>query len=129
MVLGELEKQVLNYLWHNREADAKQIHAAFERSRGGSLNTIQSTLDRLFKKSLLTREKCGHAYLYRPSLEREHLVARLIESVTSDFAVDGESPMFAAFASMSESLDDQELDRLEALIEARRARRQQDDAG
>jgi len=47
MQLGELEKQVLQYLWNASEADAKQVHAVLGQSRGNSLNTIQSTLDRL----------------------------------------------------------------------------------
>ena len=47
MFLGELEKLVLQYLWETESADAKQVFAYFEKSRGGTLNTIQSTLDRL----------------------------------------------------------------------------------
>ena len=40
MILGELEKQVLNHLWSAGEADAKQIHSAFSAGRSSSLNTI-----------------------------------------------------------------------------------------
>ena len=60
MLLGELEKQVLEYLWKNQPADAKQVHSYFEKDRGGSLNTIQSTLERLFKKDLLSRLSLIH---------------------------------------------------------------------
>ena len=54
LVLGELEKKVLLYFWRTESADAKRVHSYFRKSRGGSLNTIQSTLDRLYKKELLT---------------------------------------------------------------------------
>ncbi|WP_197477276.1 BlaI/MecI/CopY family transcriptional regulator, partial [Alcanivorax sp. HI0044] len=64
MQLGELEKQVLQYFWKGRTADAKSVHSHFEKRRGGTLNTIQSTLDRLYKKGLLRREKQGHAFHY-----------------------------------------------------------------
>nr|WP_231883926.1 BlaI/MecI/CopY family transcriptional regulator [Alcanivorax sp. HI0044] len=50
MQLGELEKQVLQYFWKGRTADPKSVYAHFEKQRGGTLNTIQSTLDRLFKR-------------------------------------------------------------------------------
>ena len=50
MNLGDLEKSVLQYFWEHQEADAKRVHAYFHAQRGGSLNTIQSTLDRLYKK-------------------------------------------------------------------------------
>lgn len=57
MQLGKLEKIVLQYLWNKKEADAKQVHSVLGVPRGNSLNTIQSTLDRLFKKELLSRSK------------------------------------------------------------------------
>ena len=48
MLLGELEKQVLEYLWKNQPADAKQVHSYFEKDRGGSLKT--ATLINTFQK-------------------------------------------------------------------------------
>ena len=89
MQLGELEKQVLQYLWNTQEADAKQVHAVLGLTRGNTLNTIQSTLDRLFKKQLLSRTKQGHAYYYRAKVDRDALLATLISSVTSDFVTEG----------------------------------------
>ncbi|MBM95649.1 MAG: TrmB family transcriptional regulator [Oceanospirillaceae bacterium] len=120
MILGELEKQVLNYLWDNDEANAKQVHTAFNAERPGSLNTIQSTLERLYKKKLLSRRKSSHAYIYRPRVKREALMARLIRDVTQEFKQQNQNTTMAAFASLTSDLSDDELDQLEALIEARR---------
>lgn len=120
MQLGELEKQVLQYLWQEAPASAKDVYGVFSKSRGGSLNTIQSTLDRLFKKELLSREKQGHAWLYSPRIERRQLIAKIITQVAEDLAEHQESGLIAAFASMSEELDSSQLDELEALIEKRR---------
>lgn len=120
MFLGELEKQVLQYLWSSPEADAKQVHAALAIQRESSLNTVQSALDRLYKKALLSREKKGHAYLYRAKIDREHLIAKLIESVAGDFIGQGENSLVAAFSSVSNELDDAQLDQLEQLIEQQR---------
>lgn len=121
MLLGDLEKIVLQYLWKTGSADAKQVHAHFERLRGGSLNTIQSTLDRLFKKGVLAREKIGHAFHYRSAVDRNQFIGQLINDITDDFSTGGKSPLLAAFASMSTSLNDDQLDELERLIEERRA--------
>lgn len=121
MLLGDLEKIVLRHLWETGPADAKQVHAHFERIRGGSLNTIQSTLDRLFKKGILAREKIGHAFHYRSAVGRNQFIGQLINDITDDFSADGQSPLLAAFASMSTSLDGDQLDELERLIEEQRA--------
>jgi predicted transcriptional regulator len=120
MQLGELEKQVLEYLWKTQPADAKQVHSYFEKNRGGSLNTIQSTLERLFKKDLLGRIKNGHAFQYYPRVERHELIGQLIKNVTHDFVAEDENSVVAAFSSISSDLDEKQLDKLEAMIEQQR---------
>jgi predicted transcriptional regulator len=120
MVLGELEKLVIQYLWGVPEADAKQVHMAMAKERGGALNTIQSTLDRLYRKGLLSRQKQGHAFQYHAKLGREELLAQLILDVTNDFVSEGESSLIAAFSSVSADLNDAQLNQLEQLIEVQR---------
>ena len=124
MQLGELEKQVLEYLWKAQPADAKQVHSYLEKYRGGSLNTIQSTLERLFKKELLSRVKNGHAYQYFPKIARQELIGQLIKSVTHDFIVEDENSIVTAFSSISSDLDEKQLDKLEAMIEQQRKKLQ-----
>lgn len=121
MNLGELEKLVLQHIWDTGEVDAKQVFAHFEKTRGGTLNTIQSTLDRLFKKGLLSREKKGHAYLYKAAINRDAFIGQLINDIASDFGSTKDSPLLAAFASLSSDLDNEQLDELERLIEEKRA--------
>ncbi|MBT4836363.1 MAG: BlaI/MecI/CopY family transcriptional regulator [Methylococcales bacterium] len=116
MQLGELEKLVLQYLWRHKIGDAKKVHAFFEKSRGGSLNTIQSTLDRLFKKGLLSREKQGHAFVYSAQINREALIAKLIKNITSDFIGHDENSLITAFSSVSSELNEKQLSELEAMI-------------
>lgn len=121
MQLGELEKLVLNYLWREHEADAKQVHRYFEPRRGGTLNTIQSTLDRLYKKRLLTRSKSGHAYNYTPAMERKALLGVLIQTITDEIAKNDADAVLEAFVDISVNLDDRSLQRLEHLIASKRA--------
>ena len=122
MILGELEKRVLQYLWEAPEADAKQVHGALTKRQGGTLKTIQSTLDRLFKKGLLTRQKQSHSYYYRAKLDRNELIAQLIQDVTSDFISKDEDSLMAAFTSVSAGLDDEKLLQLQTLIHQQRHR-------
>lgn len=124
MVLGELEKRVLNYLWSVDDADAKQLHAVFSAERNSSLNTIQSTLERLYKKHLLSREKIGHAYRYRTRVERETVIAWQIKDITSDLVATGQDALMAAFVSLSSELSLDELEQLENMIEQRRKQEQ-----
>lgn len=117
MQLGDLEKLVLHYLWKHKLTDVKQVYAHFDKIRGGSLNTYQSTLDRLYKKGLLSREKVGHAFQYTAKVERHELIAQLIKSVTNDFIAEDDSSLIAAFSSMSKEFNSEQLTKLELLIE------------
>lgn len=123
MQLGDLEKLVLKYFWSVPQADAKQVHAHFSEQRGGSLNTIQSTLDRLFKKNLLKREKRGHAFVYSAANSRNAFIGKLVQSVTQDFIQPGQDDFLAAFVSRAAELDDSQLSELEETIREYEARR------
>lgn len=120
MRLGELEKLLLNYLWKEKLADVKKVHGYFEQTRGGSLNTIQSTLDRLYKKGLLNRTKCGYAYSYSPAVERKELLGSLITDITQELAKNDSDAVLEAFIDISTQLDDKSLQRLEDLIATRK---------
>ena len=99
--LGELEMAVLEYLWSNGEFDAKGVHAALGKLRGISHNTIQSTLERLFKKKLLARKKISHAYVYQTAVAREELMGRMINDVVNTISKDNTDGMLAALVDIA----------------------------
>ena len=117
MNLGALEKLVLKYFWQVKAADAKEVHAYFEKQRGGTLNTIQSTLDRLFKKGLLSRDKQGHAFQYRAAKKRKAFIGQLVKDVTQDFTIGDEDSLLTAFVSLSSELNEGQMDELEKMIQ------------
>ena len=123
--LGELEKAVLEHLWSVGAAHAKAVHSAVGTQRGITLNTIQSTLERLHDKELLSRRKVSHAYMYVPKVQREELMGRIIEDIMTAFAEGKSQPMLAAFVDFAARVDEKNLDRLERLIAARRREAQE----
>ena len=121
MILGELEKRVLNHLWSAGEADAKQIHSAFSAGRSSSLEYDSEHTGPSVQKQLLSRSKQGHAFVYRTRVDREDLIAQLIRNITSDLVSQDNQSLMAAFVSLSADLGDDELsDRLEAMIQNHR---------
>ncbi|MEN8261572.1 MAG: BlaI/MecI/CopY family transcriptional regulator [Pseudomonadota bacterium] len=125
--LGDLEMAVLEYIWPRERVDAKNVHMALEPTRGMSLNTIQSTLERLFKKKLLSREKISHAYFYQAAIKREELMGRMIDNVVKTLSGGDAEGMLAAFVDIAARDDNAHLDRLEQLIaDYRRTRAQED---
>ena len=119
--LGELELAVLKELWAQGACDTKTVHRRIGDRRGISVNTVQSTLERLYRKDLLSRKKVSHAYVYAPSVRREQLMERLIEDVVETFSAGRSAPMLAAFVDLAAKVDEENLARLERLIAQRRA--------
>jgi predicted transcriptional regulator len=124
--LGELEMAVLEHLWSYGEFDVKGVYGALGKTRGISQNTIQSTLERLFKKKLLTRKKISHAYVYQPMVGRDELMGRMINDVVNTISKNNSDGMLAAFVDIAARTDEAHLDKLEQLINEYRSKRDND---
>jgi predicted transcriptional regulator len=124
LMLGDLEVEVLEQLWRLGPADVRAVHQGLAGERDNHPNTVQSALERLFRKGLLDREKRSHAYVYSPRLNREELAARLIEETLQRVNASEPLPTLAAFVDLAAEQDPSVLDKLELLLQAHRARRQ-----
>ena len=113
-------------LWSQGERDAKSVHNEIGVRRGISLNTVQSTLERLFRKGLLQREKVSHAFVYAPAVQRKELMERLIGDVVETLSDGRPEPMLAAFVDLAVRVDEENLARLERLLAERRAQGPED---
>jgi len=122
-LLGELETAVLEHVWKVGEVDVKETHHAVGRERRITLNTVQSTLERLYRKDILTRERVSHAFRYRARLSREEFRAHAMASVAGDLKGAQAEGVLAAFVDVAARADRSNLRRLEALIATARATR------
>lgn len=122
-LLGELESSVMEHLWSHGPSDVKAVHRAVGVRRRITLNTVQSTMERLHRKGLLDREKVSHAYVYSARQSREEHGASVVEEVVSRVLGGQTEPMLAAFVDVAARAGKEHLDRLEELVVARRAGR------
>lgn len=122
--LGELELEVLDLAWSLGQIDVKDAHRAIGRARGITANTVQSALERLFRKSLLTRERDGHAYRYSPAISRDEFRARAAASAVGELRGAQASGVLAAFVDIAAKADRANLDRLEAILAEARAKQE-----
>jgi len=118
--LGELEISVLEHLWTIDTATAKSVHELVGRGRGIGLNTIQSTLDRLYRKNLLSRRKVGRAFCYSAVVTRASLLASLVAEAALRLGQDRSMAM-SALVDAAEQLDEAALDELEHLVASRKS--------
>ena len=120
--LGDLETAVMEHVWKAGPSDVKAVHRLVGPPRRITHNTVQSTMERLYRKGLLAREKVSHAYVYSAALSRADYCARLVRDVVS--TVTGSAApatVLSAFVDLAERTGGDGLDRLERLIAERRA--------
>ena len=69
--LGPLERRLLEALWERGDATVRELVESG--SRDLAYTTVMTTLDRLYKKNLLSRQAEGRAFRYTPRFTREEL--------------------------------------------------------
>lgn len=108
--LGERELAVLDVLWREPDLTPQVVHASMPEA-GVTLNTVQSTLERLHRKGLLLRSKQARSYHYAVKQGRDELISSLMRDISSDIAGGELLPMLSGFVRYLSEDDPETLDR------------------
>lgn len=119
--LGKLERQVLNEIWRREEVSVRDVYVAF--GERFAYTTLMTTLDRLFKKKLLTRRKDGRAFVYLPAVSSAEFEQGIREDVIDGLlghGADAVQPVLACIVDTVSERDRELLDELDRLIKEKR---------
>jgi predicted transcriptional regulator len=119
--LGKLEQDVLQEVWTRNEVSVRDIYLAFDERI--AYTTLMTTLDRLYKKNLLTRRKDGRAFLYLPAVSSDELEQGIREDVIEGLLGHGTEsvqPVLACIVDAVSERDRELLDELDRLIQEKR---------
>lgn len=125
-VLGQREIETLGLFWRNQEISlsANDIRGMFEHQTEKpenviSLNTIQSTIERLWKKKLLSRHKEGKAYIYTCMYSKQEVISSLIKEISDALGEgDDNAIMSGIFTFLKSRNTDNQLNLLQTLEQA-----------
>lgn len=121
LALGRLERQVLEETWRRDEASVRDIVVSFHEKI--AYTTVMTTLDRLYKKRLLSRRKDGRAFIYSPLVTREEFEQGIAEDVIDGLlgrGAAGVEPVLACIVDAVSEHDRELLDELDRLIREKR---------
>ena len=116
----------MDCLWRSDEAVSVR-DVALRLNGRWAYTTLMTTLDRLFKKNLASREPRGRAYVYLARVSRTELGVHALRTAVSDIdaATETRELALAALVDALESQDPDLLDSLDRLVrEKRKALRQ-----
>jgi BlaI family penicillinase repressor len=119
--LGALERDVMSVCWEQPEISVREVCARL--SSAVAYTTAMTTMDRLFKKGLLSRQKSGRAFVYSPTVTRDELQSAVAtELVHSLLRRDGGEPL-PILSSLVDAVSERDrglLDELERLVRRKR---------
>jgi predicted transcriptional regulator len=109
---GELQMQVMSAAWRLGNATVGQVRSALPPRYRGAYNTVQTVLNRLAERGLLSRHKVGNAFEYRPRLSEAEYLSRSISQTLASASMDARQ---ATLAQLIGDLDEAQLSDLRQL--------------
>jgi predicted transcriptional regulator len=118
--LGTLEREILSLCWERNELSVRDAGAQL--SSPVAYTTVMTTMDRLFKKGLLSRRKSGRAFLYSPTATRQELEDAVASELVHSL-LDRQSEPLPVLSSLVDAVSERDralLDDLERLVREKR---------
>lgn len=120
-VLGPLEHRVLDALWRRSSTvSVRELQAEFPAT---AYTTLMTTLDRLYRKGVLSRAKDGRAFRYSPRYSPQALLTEVVRRTFERILGHGRTAMRPVLSTLVDAVterDSEALDELERLVRERR---------
>jgi predicted transcriptional regulator len=118
--LGSLESELMERVWDRGEFSVRDLYVEFAARL--AYTTVMTTLDRLYKKGLLTRRKVGKAFHYAAALTEKEYQGRVTQHLLGMVLADGSdnSAVLSCFVDAVSEADKEMLDKLDHLVKAKR---------
>lgn len=115
--LGPLELKIMQIMWKNQSSTVHNIHKELLKQREIAITTVSTTMNRLYKKGLLTRKintgKGGLFYIYHVKTTKEGFEKKTSKKLADQlFKTLGSSATFQIIEELSKKYNEEELDKL-----------------
>jgi predicted transcriptional regulator len=119
--LGALEREVMAMIWAHGDMNVRE---ACERLGSGvAYTTVMTTMDRLYKKHLLSRRKVGRAFVYQAAATRGELEGAVASELVQNLLQRHADEPLPVLSSLVDAVSDRDralLDDLERLVREKR---------
>ncbi|MGH9751559.1 MAG: BlaI/MecI/CopY family transcriptional regulator [Blastocatellia bacterium] len=117
--LTPLETEIMNVLWEIGPATVQTVQQRLQREL--AYTTVQTMLNVLVRKKKARRTLKDRAYYYRPAVKRDQVAGSAVKDLIDRlFGGSAESLVMSLVESLQ--LTPEKLERLQRMIEARKAR-------
>ena len=111
-------------LWQLGEGTVEQVRSELPADHRGAYTTVQTVLNRLADRGLVSRTKHGNALVYRPTLTEGEYVSESIERALAGASNEARQVALAQLVGNIDGVELRGLKRLAKDIDRRRAKPQ-----
>ena len=115
--LGELQHAIMRILWQQSEATVAEVHEALREERGLAPTTIATMLRKMEDKGVVDHHVEGRHFIYRPIVSEDEVRSSMVGELL-DRLFAGDPAALVSHLVADREMDDKEMDRLRALLEA-----------
>jgi predicted transcriptional regulator len=126
--VGDRELELLRWIEARGEATVGEASEGFGSERALARSTVLTMMERLRAKGHLRRRGAAGAFRYRLAVPAHELTREAVAGFV-EATLGGSLSPFVAYLAERESLDERQLDELEALVERLRAREAREGRG
>jgi predicted transcriptional regulator len=119
-IQGELQAQIMPVLWRMGEGSVEQVRSALPKRYRSAYTTVQTVLNRLAERGLLTRERRGNTIYYHPRVTEADYLSQTIRQTLAGASAEARQ---AALAQLFGSLPETERDELQLMADQIASRR------
>ena len=118
--LTRSELVVLKVLWREKRLSAREVHERLPAGLDWAYSTTRTTIDRMARKGLLSKESFHGIYLYEPLVSRVAGLAGVVRDLADRVLEVEYAPVVSLFAETN-ALTEQEIEELSRLLEKEEA--------
>ena len=118
IMLSDLEWQIMQVLWEKGVMSVKEVWQALYPNGEKAYTTIQTYLERMADKNLLSKQKIGLVNFYHALVEKKMILKHATENLVSR-AFNGSFFSLAAYLVDSPNLSSEELEKIKELIKSK----------
>jgi predicted transcriptional regulator len=119
---ADFELAILRRLWLRGRATVREVHEDLLAERRQGYTTVLKSMQIMFEKGLVTRDESAKSHVYAPAVSQAATRSGLLQDLV-DKAFGGSAQQLLLHALNRESPGPEELDALQALLEAKRKER------
>lgn len=126
--LDDLQLKIMKVLWKNGELGVSQVqdHLKQNEDREFAITTINTILQRLYKKGIVNYRKAGRQYIYRAEVSEKETQTSMTSSLI-DKLFKGKSSVLVNHLLESSEFEAGELERLKQMIDAAQQKKKTDE--